>query len=260
KRWLPHAHILIFLHRDDKFPKATNVDKTISAKIPDPDDDNPLLYALVKENMIHGPCGKDFPTYPCMVASKCSRNIPKRCIESTTVDDDGYPVYKRRENGFIVVKCGRKLGNEWVVPYNAQLLLKYRAHINVECCNQARSIKYLLKYINKGPDQATVQSSYRRRNEENPAQIDEIQRTPPVERLRFHLPDEQSIVFNDEDPIDVVIDNPTIGMIKFLAWMDCNKSSEEAQQVLYSQFPTKFVWKQEERPWRPRKSGFAIGS
>ncbi|XP_074303460.1 uncharacterized protein LOC141637940 [Silene latifolia] len=84
-------------------------------------------------------------------------------------------------------------------------------------------------------------------------------RTPPVERLRFHLPDEQSVVFNDEDPIDAVIDNPTIGMTKFLAWMDCNKSSEEAQQLLYSQFPTKFVWKKEERAWHPRKNGFAIG-
>ncbi|XP_074277015.1 uncharacterized protein LOC141600671 [Silene latifolia] len=282
KRGLPHAHILIFLHRDDKFPEAANVDKIISAEIPDPDE-NPLLYALVKDHMIHGPCGKDFPTCPCMVASKCSRNFPKRCIESTTVDDDGYPVYKRREKGFTVVKSGRKLGNEWVVPYNAQLLLKYRAHINVEWCNQARSIKYLFKYINKGPDRATMQSSYRRRNEENPGQIDEIQRfhdcryisaceavwrifgfeihyrTPPVERLRFHLPDEQSVVFNDEDPIDSVIDNPTIGMTKFLAWMDCNKSSEEAQQLLYSQFPTKFVWKQEERAWHPRKSGFALG-
>ncbi|XP_074289497.1 uncharacterized protein LOC141614650 [Silene latifolia] len=243
KRGLPHAHILIFLHRDDKFPEAANVDKIISAEIPDLDE-NPLLYALVKENMIHCPCGKDFPTCPCMVASKCSRNFPKRCIESTTVDDDGYPVYKKREKGFTVVKSGRKLGNEWVVPYNAQLLLKYRAHINVECCNQARSIKYLFKYINKGPDRATMQSSYRRRNEENPDQIDEIQ------RLRFHLPDEQSVVFNDEDPID---DS------KFLAWMDCNKSSEEAQQLLYSQFPTKFVWKQEERAWHPRKSGFALG-
>ncbi|XP_074288486.1 uncharacterized protein LOC141613642 [Silene latifolia] len=171
KRGLPHAHILIFLLRDDKFLEAANVDKIISAEIPDPDE-NPLLYALVKENMIHGPCGKDFPTCPCMIASKCSRNFPKRCIESTMVDDDG---------------------------------------------------------------------------------------TPHVERLRFHLPDEQSVVFNDEDPIDSVIDNPTIGMTKFLAWMDCNKSSEEAQQLLYSQFPTKFVWKQEERAWHPRKSGFALG-
>ncbi|XP_074304677.1 uncharacterized protein LOC141639455 [Silene latifolia] len=131
KRGLPHGHILIFLHRDDKFPEAANVDKIISAEIPDPDE-NPLLYALVKENMIHGPCGKDFPTCPCMVASKCSRNFPKRCIESTTVDDDRYPVYKRREKGFTVVKSGRKLGNEWVVPYNVQLLLKYRAHI-IKC-------------------------------------------------------------------------------------------------------------------------------
>ncbi|XP_074278560.1 uncharacterized protein LOC141602150 [Silene latifolia] len=107
KRWLSHAHILIFLHRDDKFSVAANVDKIISAEIPDPDE-NPLLYALVKENMIHSPCGKDFPTCPCMVASKCSRNFPKRCIESTMVDDDEYPAYTMREKRFTVVKSGRK--------------------------------------------------------------------------------------------------------------------------------------------------------
>ncbi|XP_074265122.1 uncharacterized protein LOC141587544 [Silene latifolia] len=144
KRGLPHAHILLFLQRDDKFPEAVDVDRVISAEIPDPLE-NPALYAKLKDCMIHGPCGELNQDAPCMIDGICSKKFPKRFNERTTVDGDGYPVYKRRENGTTIEKNGKTIHNRYVVPYNADLLLKYRAHINVEWCNQARSIKYLFK-------------------------------------------------------------------------------------------------------------------
>jgi hypothetical protein len=36
------------------------------------------------------------------------------------------------------------------------LLKKYQAHINIEFCNQSNVVKYLFKYVSKGPDQANV--------------------------------------------------------------------------------------------------------
>ena len=43
------------------------------------------------------------------------------------------------------------------MPYNPYLLLKYNCHINVEICSGVASVKYLYKYVYKGPDHATME-------------------------------------------------------------------------------------------------------
>ncbi|XP_074297343.1 uncharacterized protein LOC141628055 [Silene latifolia] len=220
KRGLPHAHILLFLHRDDKFPEVADVDKLICAEIPDPATD-PVLYEAVKEYMIHGPCGDGYPQSPCMVDSNCSRHFPKKFNDRTIVDSEGYPRYRRRKNGREVEKGGKLLDNSFVVPYNTTLLLKYRAHINVEWCNQAR--------------------------------------TPPVERLDFHLPNEQRVVFNDEDHINTVLERDNINKTMFLKWMEYNKHHPEARELTYAEFPMKYVWKRDKKRWSERERGFSLG-
>jgi hypothetical protein len=44
-----------------------------------------------------------------------------------------------------------------VIPYNPYLSTKYDCHINVEICSSVMVVKYIHKYIYKGPDQATLQ-------------------------------------------------------------------------------------------------------
>lgn len=152
---------------------------------------------------------------------KCSKGFPKSFRNHTTVDSDGYPLYRRRDNSRTVDKGGTTLDNRSVVPYNAFLLKRYQSHINVEWCNQSGAIKYLFKYINKGPDRITA-ALYEGDNDNNVQHqertVDELEdyldcryisaceaawrifgyelhyRTPAVERLSFHLPGEQSIV------------------------------------------------------------------
>lgn len=77
KRGLPHAHMLIWIHPDDRPKNTDQIDQLISAEIPDEETD-PIGHAAVKNYMIHGPCGKDYTGSTCMVKDKCSRHFPKR--------------------------------------------------------------------------------------------------------------------------------------------------------------------------------------
>ncbi|KAL4337234.1 hypothetical protein AHAS_Ahas12G0089800 [Arachis hypogaea] len=173
KHGLPHAHILIFLHQDDKYPTRDDVDKIIFAEIPNKHQD-PEYYEAVEKHMMHGPCGTFRKESPCMENDKCICHFLKRFVDTTTIDDDGYPIYRQRDDDKTIKKSGVDLDNQYVVPHNRSLLLKYGAQINVEWCNQSRSIKYLFKYVNKGNDRVTA--SFYRSATEDPEddKIDEV--------------------------------------------------------------------------------------
>ncbi|CAN1799644.1 ATP-dependent DNA helicase PIF1 [Linum perenne] len=126
---------------------------TIASEIPDSSTD-PECYDAVSRFMFHGPCGPLFPQAPCTFDRKCTKHFPKKNNPETTMDQDGFPRYRRREDGRRVLKNRVYLDNRYVVPYNRYLLLRFDAHINVEFCNKSRAIKYLFKYINKPPDRA----------------------------------------------------------------------------------------------------------
>ncbi|CAN1818103.1 ATP-dependent DNA helicase PIF1, partial [Linum perenne] len=155
KRGLPHAHIVIWLASSDKPNTVDKVDKIISAELPDPKCD-PLGYDAVTKFMMHGPCGQDRPSSPCMKEGKCSKYYPKTYVHETTFDANGYVTYRRRQTGITTVKSGIPLDTLSVVPYNRDLLIKYQAHMNVEICHKGQLIKYLFKYILKGPDRSVA--------------------------------------------------------------------------------------------------------
>jgi hypothetical protein len=127
------------------------IDSFITAEIMDPETD-PLGYALVAEHIVHGPCGNYNKHAPCMKNGQCSKNYPKKFQEETSFDENGFVLYRRRNNGRFVLKNKIALDNRYIVPTNLLLLKKFGAHINVEWCNKTIFIKYLFKYVTKGLD------------------------------------------------------------------------------------------------------------
>lgn len=178
KRGLPHAHLLIVLSEADKFYSPNQIDDLIWAEIPDKES-NPILYELVGNHMIHGPCGVINPSAICMQDNNCIKQYPKEFCDNTLLEYNGYPRYKRPDNGRFIEKRLHdnkvyKLDNRWVVPYVPKLLLRYRCHINVEVCSSIQSVKYIFKYVYKGHDCANIRIVEQVNSSENVLKYDEI--------------------------------------------------------------------------------------
>ncbi|XP_021986336.1 uncharacterized protein LOC110882680 [Helianthus annuus] len=222
KRGLPHAHICVFMHPDSKILSVDQLDPIISAEIPDKAED-PELYKLVADYMIHGPCGALNMNSPCMVDRKCSKKFPKKFVNETCLDKKGFPVYRRRDSGHSVVKSRVNVDNRYVVPYSKVLLKRYQAHM----LNGATNLV--------------------------------LSNICSIIRLPFHLPGQQNVVYGADDDIDEVLNKPSVASTMFLSWMKCNERFPEARELTYVEFPSKYVFKLNTRSWDVRKRHPSIG-
>lgn len=250
-RGWPHVHCMFILRK--KLLSAQQIDGMISAEIPDPEQ-HPVLHQLVKEFMIHGPfCGDMRPTARCRQKDplNCRFRYSKARQESTVICDNQFPLYRRRQRFTAAVK-GHVISDEWVVPHNAFLLLRYRCHCNLEIVTHMKVTKYCYKYVFKKPDEATIV-------------IDEIdhylssrvlsageavwrilglrlhQESPPVFRLDLHLPQQHSVCVA-VGPHDDVISNLATQTTTLLQWFLLNQRDPGARQFKYSEIPRHYVW------------------
>ena len=85
---------------------------------------------------------------------------------------------------------------------------------------------------------------------------------PNIVRLQVHLPNQQLITWNEANSPDVqaVVEQQGNKDTTLTAYFKANAEYPAARQLLYQDFPSKFVWKKNVRKWQPRrKHGFAIG-
>ncbi|KAL6742313.1 hypothetical protein Aduo_015474 [Ancylostoma duodenale] len=115
KRGLPHCHMLLIMTTDAKPRNPEQVDAAVQAHLPNPDEDN-RLFGIVVRNMVHRRCGATNPTAPCMVDGRCSKGYPKDFREATEVNVDGYPKYKRPNDGLKVTIGGEDFETDTLCP------------------------------------------------------------------------------------------------------------------------------------------------
>jgi hypothetical protein len=276
KRGLPHMHCIIFLDQDAKIRTPEQIDTLLSSEFP---VDNPELLELVKKYMVHKPCSAENnnPKAPCLQNGKCSKNFPKPFRDQTTISEDAYASTRRRDTGQTHQVRGKQVDNRWVVTYCAYLIWKYRCHINLESIASIKAIKYIYKYVYKGHDRITMQ--FGTCNDEVKQYLDaryvsaceSIWRLfhflmhcafPNVVRLQVHLPGQQYVTWNEngQQTIQEVADNAAERDTTLTGYFKANQQYPElAQNVSYQDFPSKFVWVQRTRKWKPRQRGFAIG-
>ena len=148
-----------------------------------------------------------------------SKNFPKKFQIKTTMDENGYSTYCRKNNGVYNRPNGGITNNQYVFPYNANLLQLFNCHINVEAVSSITCVKNLYKYIYKGPDAADVvftESNESVINHDEIRNFIETRYVNPVEacdrtfgrplqgkshsimRLPVHLFNQQTVTINDE--------------------------------------------------------------
>lgn len=207
---------------------------------------------------------------------RCSKGFPKPYASETEWrDDHPYPVYRRRpaaEGGQEVVRGGRLITNQWVVPYCPYLSLRYAAHINVEVCCSVHSVKYLFRYIYKGPDRQMVRADNLIGGADEIADYQDLrsigaseacwrlfdvpmsQRQPSVVALQVHLQDQQLVYFEPGQEREAA---QAARRTHLTAWLEYNRESAAADpdclRLLYPDFPARYTWQAGQKVWRKRR-------
>ncbi|CAN7139163.1 unnamed protein product, partial [Brassica rapa subsp. narinosa] len=191
KRGLPHAHILLFMHPSSKFPKTEDIDKIISAEIPDKSLD-PDLYDVVKDMMIHGPD----------VANQTAPNSSAGNSATAT-------------SAAASSVAANSVAANW-------------AYVST-CEGSWRIFKFPIHY-----------------------------RSTAVEKLSFHLPGKQTIIFKGKDKVKDVVSRKLIENTMFLAWFELCKGDAFARTLTYIQIPNYYTYSKSQKKFNRRKQGFSV--
>jgi hypothetical protein len=144
----------------------------------------------------------------------------------------------------------------------------FNAHINIEVSAGIRTVKYLFKYVYKGPDrvaamivgptneiQQYIDGRYLSAAEGVASLLSFKKHTewPPVTRLVVHLPGQHNVIFNENEDLAIVAERVARQKTTLTAYFAYNAQNVDGQQVVYIDFPANHVWKIREKVWSARQ-------
>jgi len=127
--------------------------------------------------------------------------------------------------------------NQWVVPHNPYLTKMFNAHINVEVFVDIRSVKYLFKYVYKGPNRVTmvitdpineIQQYINARYLNATKGVDSLLSVkkhiewPLVTRLVVHLLGQHNIIFNENEDLAAMVEHAAYQKTTLIAYFAYN--------------------------------------
>ncbi|KEP46939.1 putative helicase-like protein [Rhizoctonia solani 123E] len=231
--------LLVWLENASHIVTPSDVDELISSELPDRGAD-PFLYQTVTSTITHGPCGPNLPNSPYWDSEKQG---------TKDVEIDHRYVVPRRDD----------------------------CYINVKTCCGICAIKYILKYVYKGHDRASIELRRRVLYVHNrilgkkeavqmklkfswtldgcPAHegIWRIYRCrlhrqqPSIIRLQVHFEGQQMITFQAEESLEDVVrnradqDTPLTGFFKLNQYVNENTHAV-VNQLFYQEISNCFSW------------------
>ncbi|KAL8585058.1 hypothetical protein ACOMHN_013075 [Nucella lapillus] len=184
--------------------------------------------------------------------------------------EDSYSKYRGRseEDGGHVGKLKDSviITNQWVVPYNPCLLHQFNCHINVEICSSIKSIKYVLKYVYKGTDQAVFQLQKAGTAQQEDHQQNNVDEISMFQNARYIGSIEAGwrLLGNDiheRFPMDNAMNRahgPPPATTLSVFFQLCHEDPS-AIELKYPEVPEQYTWQLTRKQWQKRKRGKAIG-
>ena len=83
-------------------------------------------------------------------------------------------------------------------------------------------------------------------------------RSTAVEKLTFHLPGKQNIIFRGKDKLKDVIGRKLLENTMFLAWFKLNEVDAFARTLTYIQIPNYYTYSKSQKKFSRRKQGFRL--